>query len=214
MVIGVLLAGVASAGAFVTAYFMREPAPALSMSNGQSEFVEPGSVPIGGPFTLVDHTGQAVTQADFRGNYLLVFFGFTHCPDICPTSLAEIAQTMDLLAEDADAVRPLFISVDPERDTPEVLAEYVTAFHPRLVGLTGTPEQIAAVAQEYRTWYEKQPVEGSDDYMVSHQSNTYLMSPQGEYLTHFSYGTPPKEMAETIRNALVRFGDPSEGGGA
>ena len=203
-------------GALLTVYFMPRQGSATVGVMGESELVEPGSVPIGGSFTLVDHTGEAVTQADFEGKYLLVFFGFTYCPDICPTTLSEIAKTMDMLGDEAGAVQPLFISVDPERDTPEVLAEYVAAFHPTITGLTGTPEQTAAVANAYRLYYEKTSAEkeaggaagaeGGGSYTVSHQGNTYLMSPEGEYLRHFSYGTPPEEMTASIRRAIDEFG--------
>lgn len=188
-----------------------------------STFVEPGTVPIGGPFTLTDHTGRAVTEKDFAGKYLLIFFGFTYCPDVCPTTLAEIARTMDLLGEYANAVQPLFISVDPERDTPATLAEYIPSFDDRIVGLTGSVAQIQAVAESYRVYYEKVPNEAdsapgaatekrsAEDYTVSHQANTYLMSPENEYLTHFSYGTGPEQMAETIRDAIEKFGRPPGG---
>lgn len=199
----------------------------VSKSPADGAFPEPGTVPIGGPFTLMDHQGRTVTEQDFDNRYLLVFFGFSHCPDICPTTLADIAGTLDMLGGDADAVQPLFVSLDPERDTPKRLAEYVAAFHPRIVGLTGTPEQIAAVAGKYRVFYEKigseqyfdEDSEGGDadaiktpieeDYMISHQGNTYLMSPDSEYLAHFSYGTKPEEMAETIKAAIAEFGRPA-----
>ncbi len=187
-------------------------------------FAEPGQVPIGGQFTLVDHAGRTVTESDFGGRYLLVFFGFSNCPDVCPTTLADIARALDLLGADADAVQPLFVSLDPERDTPERLAEYVKAFHPKIIGLTGAPEQIAAVAKEYRAFYEKVSAasyygsesggaegkrELGDDYLISHQGNTYLMSPASEYLTHFTYGMEPEEMAKTVREAIVKFGNPA-----
>lgn len=183
-------------------------------------FAEPGSVPIGGPFTLVDHTGRTVTKKDFGGRYLLVFFGFSNCPDVCPTTLGDIASALDLLGAEADAVQPLFVSLDSGRDTPERLAEYVAAFHPKVVGLTGTPVQIAAVAKEYRAFYEKVSAASfygretggvgdksapGDDFLISHQGNTYLMSPESEYLTHFAYGTKPEEMAETVRKAIAKF---------
>lgn len=182
------------------------------------EFVDPGSVPIGGPFRLTDHTGNTVTDMDFEGKYLLVFFGFTYCPDICPTTLSEIARTMDLLGDQSGAVQPLFITVDPERDTPEIMAEYVAAFHPAIIGLTGTLDQTAAIAKAYRLYYEKAPAEerqamaDSGDYTVNHQGNTYLMNPEGEYLRHFSYGTPPEEMAESIGRAIEEFGIPDTEG--
>src|SRR3546814_3262603 len=121
----------------------------VSKSPADGAFPEPGTVPIGGPFTLVDHQGRTVTEQDFGNRYLLVFFGFSHCPDICPTTLADIAGTLDMLGGVADAVQPLFVSLDPERDTPERLAEYVAALDPRIVGLTGTPEQIAEIGRAH-----------------------------------------------------------------
>lgn len=197
-------------------YVMRDPSPALVVSRPKQEtFAEPGSVPIGGQFSLIDHKGEPITNDNFAGTLRLVFFGFTNCPDICPTTLAEIARTIELLKDDSDAVAYLFVSLDPERDTPEVMAEYVKAFDRRITGLTGTIDQVGAMADTYRVAYEKvgmdgEAYQGSGDYVVSHQGNTYLMSKSGEYLTHFSYGTPPEEMAETIREAIARFG--SEGG--
>jgi protein SCO1/2 len=116
---------------------------------------------VGGPFALVDSEGRAVTDADFRGRFMLVYFGFTYCPDVCPTSLTYIAQALDRLGPDADKVVPVFITVDPERDTPEQLKEYVRHFHPKLVGLTGTPEQIAAAAKAYRVYFAKARVPGA-----------------------------------------------------
>lgn len=202
----------ALAVALGAAYVMRGPAPGLMVNQPLQEiFAEPGSVPIGGQFSLVDDMGQPVTNDDFAGKLRLVFFGFTNCPDICPTTLAEIARTIELLKDDADAMTYLFVSLDPERDTPAVMAEYVKAFDERIRGLTGTVDQVDAMADTYRVAYEKvgmdgEAYQGSGDYLVSHQGNTYLMSKSGEYLTHFSYGTAPEEMAETIREAIARFG--------
>ena len=180
----------------------------------ESEFAEPGSVPIGGAFEMVDHTGRTVTDDDFRGSYLLVFFGFANCPDVCPTSLAEMSRALDLLGDQVSAVQPLFVSVDPERDTPEVMAQFVQAFDPRIVGLTGTEEQVADMKEAYRVYSEKVPAEGqsSQDYTVSHQAQIYLMSTEGEYLTHFAYGTAPDEMAETVLRAIAEFGAPEKEG--
>jgi protein SCO1/2 len=123
---------------------------------------------IGGPFTLVDHTGREVTDLSFRGKYLLVFFGFANCPDVCPLALDRFAQVLDLLGPDAERVQPLLVSVDPERDTPEVLRDYVTAVDPRILGLTGTLEQVKAVASAYKVYFAKAPPsEGS--YSVNHR---------------------------------------------
>lgn len=159
-----------------------------------------GQVSIGGPFTLTDQDGRTVSDRDFAGKLMLVYFGFTNCPDICPTGLQTIAIAMDGLAGDAARVQPILISVDPERDTPAVLKEYVQAFHERLIGLTGTPEQIAKVAREYRVYYQKVPLkESSLGYSVDHSGFIYLMDGQGRYLTHFRHDVAPDEMVKRIR---------------
>ncbi len=161
------------------------------------------STAVGGPFELVDHTGRTVTDKDFRGRHLLVYFGFTYCPDICPTELALIASAVDRLGEAADEVVPVFITVDPERDTPEAVAGYVELFHPRMVGLTGTPEQVARAAEAYRVYYARAETEGATEYLMDHSSFTYLMGPDGENLAVFPYGTAPDRMAEVIRERLA-----------
>ena len=155
---------------------------------------------IGGPFTLTDHDGRAVTDADFHGRYMLVYFGYTYCPDVCPTSLQVMTDALDLLGAKADAVTPVLITIDPERDTAELLRDYVANFHPRTVGLTGTPEQIAAVAKAYRVYYAKAEQEGT--YLMDHSSIVYLMGKDGKFLTHFSHNTPADKMAEGIRRHL------------
>lgn len=157
---------------------------------------------VGGPFTLVDHTGRTVTDQDFGGRYLLVYFGFTYCPDVCPTELQTMTQAIDLLGPDADRVQPLFITVDPQRDTADVLADYVRLFHPRLVGLTGTPEQIAEAARAYRVYYAKAPGDDPTHYLMDHSSFVYLMDPQGDLAALFTPGTDAEEMARTLRNHL------------
>jgi protein SCO1/2 len=173
-----------------------EPQPAVQST---------GQVLIGGPFTLVNQDGKTVTDKDFRGKLMLVFFGFTHCPDVCPTELQTIAAAMDKLGPDAKKVTPVFISVDPERDTVQSIGEYVKAFGANIIGLTGTPEQIEQAAKSYRVYYRKaKPSEGADakDYTVDHSAFTYLMDGNGQYLTHFSFGVPPEKMAERIRQQL------------
>jgi protein SCO1/2 len=130
---------------------------------------------VGGPFELIDHLGVRRTDADFRGKFLLVYFGYTYCPDVCPTDLAQIAAAIDRLGADGDKIQPLFISVDPERDTPAVLKTYVSAFHNRLVGLTGTPEQVEAAAKAYKAYYAKYAPEGSSEYFAGHTGFIYLM---------------------------------------
>lgn len=168
-----------------------------------------GKPRVGGPFTLVDQTGKTVTDKDYQGKYMLIYFGFTFCPDVCPTELQVISGALEQLGDKAAKVQPIFISVDPDRDTPQVLAKYVKQFDPRLVGLTGSAEQIAAVAKAYRVYYEKVKDEHAGgaksddgDYSVDHSSVAYLMGPNGEFLTFFPPGVSPEEMAKKIRSYL------------
>lgn len=159
---------------------------------------------IGGPFTLVDQDGRTVTERDFRGKLLLIHFGYTYCPDICPTSLSIMAEALDLLGADGDKVVPLFISIDPKRDTPEQLKMYVAYFDPRLIGLTGTPEQVAAAAKAYRIYYAPQPRKAGDaeDYLMDHTAIIYLMGRKGNFRAHFPYETPAAAIAARIRENL------------
>jgi protein SCO1/2 len=139
---------------------------------------------IGGPFTLVDQNGRKVSEGDFAGRYRIVYFGYSHCPDVCPTDLQKIGEGLSQFEksdpERAAKVQPIFITVDPERDNPASLKPWVAAFHPRLLGLSGTPQQIAAVTKAYGIFYQKQPVQPGGGYGVQHSQITYLMGPQGE----------------------------------
>ena len=166
----------------------------------------PPAVSIGGPFRLVDHTGAQVTDATYRGRIMLVFFGFTHCPDICPTELQVMAEVLDRLGEDAARVAPIFITVDPERDTPDALARYLDLFDPRIIGLTGSPEQIGAVARAYRVYYAKVHPPGSTTYTMDHSSFIYLMDGQGRFAALFRHGSPAAEIAGTVMAHLRRPG--------
>jgi len=158
-----------------------------------------GKALIGGAFTLTDNTGKHVTDQDFHGKYTLVFFGFTSCPDICPAGLQLIAGALQKLGTKAQLITPIFISVDPQRDTPEKLAAYVKNFDPRLVGLTGTPEEIAAVAKAYKVYYAKVPSkERPDNYTMDHTSIIYVMDPKGEFVTHFTPSTSVDDMAAEL----------------
>jgi len=144
---------------------------------------EAGGPVVGGPFTLVSGDGHTVTDRDFRGKYLLVYFGYTYCPDVCPTTLNAVAGALDKLGSTADRLQPLFITVDPRRDTPEVIKQYTAAFSPRLLGLTGTPAEIAAVAKEYHVYYaEDRTGPGPNDYSMDHSSILYLMGPDGRFI--------------------------------
>ena len=162
-----------------------------------------GTALVGGPFSLVGADGKPVTDRDFRGRYMLIFFGFTHCPDICPAELQVIAQALEQLGDKAKNVVPIFITLDPERDTPEAMGNYVKSFGPNFVGLTGSPEAIAAAAKAYRVSYAKvEDKESAADYGVDHSALVYLMDPEGRYVTHFSYGLSAEQMAEKLGKLL------------
>jgi protein SCO1/2 len=162
-----------------------------------------GSAAIGGPFTLTDQHGRTFTSAALHGKLGRIYFGYTYCPDICPTELQTISAALDRLGKSADQVVPVFITVDPARDTPAVLARYLEDFSPRLIGLTGTPDQIAAVARAYRVYYAKAASSGgADDYMMDHSNIIYLMGRDGRYLTHFSLQSTPDQIAAAIRAHL------------
>jgi cytochrome oxidase Cu insertion factor (SCO1/SenC/PrrC family) len=154
--------------------------------------------PIGGPFALIDQDGKRRTDADFRGKVLLVYFGFTYCPDVCPTDLQEIGLAVDRLGPAGDAVQPIFITVDPERDTPEHLKEYMAMFHRRFVGLTGDATALDAAARAYRVYYARVALEKSD-YTVDHSAFIYLMGRQGEYLGFFPPGTSAEILLGTLK---------------
>ena len=161
-----------------------------------------GLAAIGGPFTLTDHMGRTVTQDDLKGKVTLLYFGYTYCPDICPTDLQQIGQALDQLtdAERADA-QALFVTVDPERDTVQQLAGYVSLFHPLIRGLTGTPDQIAAAAKAYRTYYKKVPAAeaGTSEYLMDHSAFIYLIDRKGDFVRVFGQGEDTAEMVEWFR---------------
>ena len=161
-------------------------------------------VTIGGPFTLTSPDGTTVTDQTYRGKWLLVYFGFTSCPDSCPTALLEISAALEKLGPDAD-IQPLFITVDPRRDTPAVMGNYTQSFDPRIVGLTGTPQQIAAVALEYGVYYEpRQSGPGAEDYVMDHGTYLYLMDPEGRFVRGFDADTPGDRLAEAVRSAMAK----------
>jgi len=158
-----------------------------------------GRALVGGPFTLTDHTGKRVSETDFAGRYMLVYFGFTYCPDACPAGLQLIGETMERLGAKARQVVPIFITVDPERDTVEQMSAYVANFHPQLVGLTGTLEEITDAARAYRVYFAKVEDDSSGDgYSVDHTSIIYLMGRTGAYVAHFRHGMTSEEMAKRI----------------
>lgn len=158
-----------------------------------------GGASIGGPFTLTEGDGKQITDRDFRGKYLLVYFGYTYCPDVCPTTLNEVAAAMDKLGPKAARVQPLFITVDPARDTPDVIKTYTASFSPKLIGLTGTDAEIATVAREYRVYYAiNRSGKNSNNYTVDHSSVLYLMGPDGKFIAPIRTDETGAEIAATI----------------
>lgn len=161
-----------------------------------------GPARIGGPFGLVDQRGRRRSDRDFRGKRMLVFFGYTHCPDFCPTGLQTMTQALRLLGADAAKLQPIFVTVDPERDTVKVLRSYAANFHPSLIALTGTTAEVAAAARAYRVYYAKGKIDSDGDYTMAHSTYTYLMGPDGRYITHFRHGISPKALAAGLKKHL------------
>ena len=177
------------------------------LSGGLHRPLSSGVALVGGPFSLVDQDGKRVTEKDFLGKYMLVFFGYTYCPDACPTELQVMTAALDQLGSESGRIQPIFVSIDPARDTPQVLKAYVANLGPRLMGLTGTVEEVAAMAKAYRVYYAKAANSGSaTDYLMDHSSIIYLMGPDGRYVTHMTYTTDAAKLAaelkETLRTSL------------
>jgi protein SCO1/2 len=161
------------------------------------------SAPAGGPFSLIDASGVPVTDKTYRGKWELVFFGYTYCPDLCPTTLTTIADALRDLGPLADKVQPIFITVDPQRDTPAAVGDYVRNFDPRIVGLTGSAEAIAAVAKEYKVYYAVHKTgDGPDDYLMDHSGFIYLMDPNGRFVGVLSGEASAQSMADKLRPLL------------
>jgi protein SCO1/2 len=178
---------------------------ALAGCSGGSEEPPLKGAAIGGPFTLTDQDGRPATERDFAGRYRIMYFGFTHCPDVCPTDLAVIGQALRRFEKSDPAraarVTPIFVSVDPERDTPAVLKEYVAAFHPRLVGLTGTPQQVAETAKRYGVYYGREEAGAGGGYNVNHSRLAELIGPKGEPIALLPY----EKGAEALAAELDRW---------
>jgi protein SCO1/2 len=164
---------------------------------------QPAALAVGGPFSLIDGDGHAVTDQTYRGKFMLVYFGYTYCPDVCPTTLSAVADAMDKLGPKADKIQPLFITVDPKRDKPDVVKQYAAAFGTRIVGLTGSPEQIAAAAKAYRVYYaEHRTGTGPDDYSMDHSSVLYLMGPDGRFIEPLRADQTGPEMAAVLTKLI------------
>lgn len=183
--LAVFLAGLAVL--LATALFILQPQQQQSASR----------VPIGGPFRLTSHEGKPFTEADLKGKPFAVFFGFTHCPEVCPTTLYDLTQDLAALGADADRLRVAFVTVDPEQDTPDLLKTYLSSFDPRIVGLTGTPEEIAAVAKAYKIYYRKVPTDSG--YTMDHSATIFLMDSKGDF-----YGTSNFQEPEETRRAKLK----------
>ena len=193
------LAGALAGGAAALALLTGSPVPLGPSGSSAST----GKALIGGPFLLVDQTGRRVTEKDFAGRLMLVYFGFTACPDICPSGLQVIAAALDKLGARGEKVVPVFITLDPERDTPEVLGGYVKSFHPRLVGLSGTPEEIAAATKAYRVYAAKVPSDTAPGaYSIDHSGFMYLMDGQGQFVQHFKHTVTVEKLVDGIAKAL------------
>lgn len=162
---------------------------------------------MGGPFELVSGSGDATTLDDFSGSFALIYFGYASCPDICPTELSTMAVAIDILAERdataADAVTPVFITIDPERDTQEVVGDYANAFHPRMVGLTGSSEAVDEAAKAFRVFYSRGPEDEYGFYLMNHSGFVYVMGPDGEFVTMFNGGSDPQAMADALATYVI-----------
>jgi protein SCO1/2 len=164
-----------------------------------------GVAAIGGPFTLVATNGENVSDQAYRGKWLLIFFGYTFCPDACPTALNNISVALEKLGSDADKLQPLFVTVDPQRDTHEVMGDYLKSFDSRIIGLTGTQDQIDSVVKEYRVYVAQQKSEsGGDDYLVSHSAYIYLLDPQGKFVNVIQGGAAGEEIAVWLRKEISK----------
>lgn len=200
------LLGVAFAGGVITAAgaWALWPAPAVEMSaSALMDIVMWNKEPIGGSFALTDQDGRLRRDSDFRGELLLVYFGYTYCTDICPTDLQAMATAIDKLGPDGTTVQPLFITVDPEHDTPAALKLYVALFHPRLIGLTGSAAQIKKVARAYKVYYGRGEQTKPSDRVIDHSGFVFLIGRDGKYLGYLPPGTSADRMVESIRPHLA-----------
>jgi len=174
----------------------------LAMNRFSGEEVVVPALRIDGHFTLMTPDGSTVTDQSFRGKWLVIYFGYTFCPDLCPTALSDITVALEQLGPMADKVQPLFITVDPERDTPQVIADYVGSFDRRLIGLRGTPEQTAAVAAAYHVYYALRKLGYNGEYVVDHSSFIYVINPQGQFVTLLTADLPGHPIADALRQLI------------
>jgi len=174
----------------------------LLYATGQFSGATPGTSAVGGPFKLTDQNGQTITEADLKGKPFLVFFGYTHCPDVCPTTLFDVSEVMRSLGKDADRTKALFITVDPERDTPAVLKDYLSSFDPHLIGATGDETALNRVEKEYRVYAKKVPTGKDCEYSMDHSAIVYLMDKQGRFVAPFKLDRKPEQAAAELRKYM------------
>ena len=191
-IVTVIAAFIAGLGAFSIAIF-------LIAGRGPLPITAPSA--IGGPFRLVDQNGAVVTEDALKGKPSIVFFGFTHCPDICPTTLFDVSEVYKALGRDGDKVKAFFVSVDPERDTPAILKEYLSSFDPRLLGLTGDPASVAAIEKAYRVYSKKVPLDAGG-YTMDHTALVYLMDKDGRFVSPFNLKRKPEDSAADLKRYL------------
>lgn len=209
VILALLALGTAGYIMVADAHQPRNAAPAAMSRDGQSRpDPEAPQLQVGGPFTLTNQDGQPVTEQSFHGKYMLIFFGFTYCPDICPTELQDALNAIEIAGSEIKSqVQPIFITIDPARDTTDKMSEYVKMFGRGLIGLTGTPEQIAAVARAYKVYYAKTADEdgesSGDDYMMDHSSFLYLMGPDGQMVKTFAPGTTLDDLAAGLKQYVA-----------
>ncbi|MCP5411838.1 MAG: SCO family protein [Alphaproteobacteria bacterium] len=168
--------------------------------------VSSGQIDVGGPFQLIDQNGNKVSDADFRGRYMMIYFGYSFCPDVCPTTLAVMAGALDKLGADASRVVPVFITVDPDRDNPKVLKQYMAAFGPRFVGLTGDHDAIAKAEKEFRVYSKKRPLDPAKpdgNYAMDHSSVIYLIGPDGKMVSYYDEAISPDDLAADIKDKMA-----------
>lgn len=180
----------------------------ISMNEDQNRLaqvqdkVTTGQASIGGDFSLVDHNNKKRTSKDFQGKYMMVYFGYTFCPDICPTGLSSMTEALEMVGPLRDKIQPLFITVDPERDTVESMATYMQNFHPKFLALTGTKEQVKQAAKAYKVYASRVNDNSSTEYIIDHSSIIYIMDKKGHYIGHFNHATPAAEMAEKLKELI------------
>jgi len=180
----------------------------LSYAGDRSVGISQGAAAIGGSFALIDQNGTPRTDRDFRGRYLLIYFGYTFCPDVCPTTLSVMADAMDKLGPLSERVTPVFVTVDPARDTPKVLKTYLKSFGPLFVGLTGNQDAVTKISREYAVYAARQPLQGGG-YAMTHSNTIYLMGPNGKFLTHYDEAIGPDALAAKLKGQIAGTGNPA-----